>query len=55
MLGKNGVNISRMQLGLQPESSEAVALYSIDKKLSPALLEELAQLSHIISIKQLDL
>ena len=55
LLGESGVNISRMQLGLQEDTKEAVALYSIDRKLPPDLLAKLEALPNIISIKQLDL
>ncbi len=54
-LGELGINISRMQLGLQPDSSEAVALYSIDKKLDAEHLKSLTKLPNIISAKQIEL
>jgi D-3-phosphoglycerate dehydrogenase len=55
LLGQNGVNISRMQLGLNSTTSEAVALYSIDKPLTADLFKKLVKLPHIISAKQLEL
>lgn len=55
LLGENGVNISRMQLGLQSGSSEAVALYNINEKLSPELMDKLTNLPHILSVRQIEL
>lgn len=54
-LGEHGVNISRMQLGLEADKAEAVALYSVDQKLSLQLLRGLAALPHILSVKQVEL
>ena len=55
LLGENEINISRMQLGLSPKEKEAVAVYSIDKRLSDSLYNQLLSLPHIISVKQLEL
>ena len=55
LLGENGINISRMQLGLKPGSREAVAVYSVDKRLKKDLFDKLSSLPHILSAKQLEL
>jgi len=55
LLGKNQVNISRMQLGLLKDKSEAIAFYNIDHEVKEELLKELAQLPHMISVKQVSL
>lgn len=54
-LGRSGINISRMQLGLSPHRPEATALYSIDAPLSDDLLAKLRDVPHILSVKQLEL
>ncbi len=55
LLGQNGVNISRMQLGTSAKSDRAIALYSVDKKLDQDLLKQLIDLPNILSAKQLEL
>ncbi|MFO1519684.1 MAG: phosphoglycerate dehydrogenase [bacterium] len=55
LLGKNKVNISRMQLGLMKGKDEAIALYNVDQPMSAELLSELAKVPNIISVKQVTL
>ncbi len=55
LLGKNHVNISRMQLGLMKEKNEAIALYNVDHSVKPELIAELSKLPNIISVKQVNL
>ncbi|MEQ8763175.1 MAG: phosphoglycerate dehydrogenase [Planctomycetota bacterium] len=53
LLGQNDINISRLQLGLQEDRSEAaLAVINIDGTLTPALLEKLRELPHILSAEQ---
>jgi D-3-phosphoglycerate dehydrogenase len=54
-LGKNNVNISRMQLGLSPTSGEAMALYNVDSPAGEKVLAEIKALPNILSIKQIKL
>lgn len=54
-LGKNSVNIARMQLGLSPNSTEAMALYNVDSPVETKVLEELKQLPNIISVQAIEL
>jgi D-3-phosphoglycerate dehydrogenase len=54
LLGKNNVNISRMQLGLG-KKGEAIAIYNVDQPAPAPLLEELAKLPNINSVKQVTL
>ena len=53
VLGKNQVNISRFQLGLDKKKDEALSLINIDSPLSPAIRDSLLALPHIIEVKQL--
>ncbi len=51
-LGKNNINISRMQLGLEKGKDEAIALYNVEGDITPSLLAELQKLPNIISVKK---
>ena len=55
LLGEARVNISRMQLGLDPETGEALQLLSVKGDLGDALLQRLRSLPGIESVKRLDL
>jgi D-3-phosphoglycerate dehydrogenase len=55
ILGDAGVNISRMQLGLVPERSEAAMLVNIDRDPGPEVLEKLRGIPHMISAQLVDL
>ncbi len=55
LLGKNQVNISRMQLGLGNKQGEAIALYNVDQPAKAELMTELSKLPNIISVKQVSL
>lgn len=51
-LGKKGINISRMQLGLEKGKSEAIALYNVEGNVTPEILEEIGKLPNIIAVKK---
>lgn len=55
LLGKNSVNISRMQLGLLKDSGEALALYNVDNHAETGVIEQLKALPNIISVKEVKL
>ncbi len=52
LLGKRGVNISRMQLGMEKGKAEAIALYNVEGEINPDLIAEIEKLPHIISVKK---
>jgi D-3-phosphoglycerate dehydrogenase len=54
-LGKAGINISRMQLGLVTERREAAMLVNIDAAPDRAVLEDLRSLPNMISVQLVDL
>jgi D-3-phosphoglycerate dehydrogenase / 2-oxoglutarate reductase len=54
-LGKNGVNIARMQLGLKPGGTEAVSFINIDSPAPQAVLDEISKLPNMISVRQVKL
>ncbi len=51
-LGERGINISRMQLGLEKGKSEAIALYNVEGDISKELLADLAKVPNVISVKK---
>ncbi len=55
LLGKNKVNISRMQLGLLRETGEALALYNVDEHVPEEVVKELKALPNILSVKEVKL
>jgi D-3-phosphoglycerate dehydrogenase len=55
VLGEAGVNISRMQLALVPERSEAAMLVNVSPAPEDAVMERLRALSHVISAQLVDL
>jgi len=54
-LGEAGINISRMQLALQPERGEAAMLVNIDRAPDASTLERLRRVSNMISVQLVDL
>lgn len=54
-LGKHKVNISRMQLGLNTTSGEAMSLYNVDSPVGEKVLEEIKALSNILSVREIKL
>ncbi len=55
ILGEAGVNISRMQLGLQPERGEAAMLVNVQPAPEAPVMEQLRSLPHIISAQLVEL
>ncbi len=55
VLGDAGINISRMQLALVPERSEAAMLVNVDNLPNESVLERLRELPHMISAQLVDL
>jgi len=54
-LGKNQVNIARMQLGLKPGGTEAVSFINIDSPAPQSVLDEISKLPNVISVRQIKL
>jgi D-3-phosphoglycerate dehydrogenase len=53
MLGKNNINIARMQFGREGEGGIAVSVVSIDTPASQEILEEIKKLPNVLSAKQI--
>ncbi|MBI4040291.1 MAG: phosphoglycerate dehydrogenase [Deltaproteobacteria bacterium] len=52
LLGKENINISRFQLGLDEKTKEAVALINIDSPLHKEVLQKISKIPHILRVKQ---
>lgn len=50
LLGKNQINIARMQLGLT--KNEAIAFYNVEGEVTAKILEEIAKVPNIISVRK---
>jgi hypothetical protein len=55
VLGEAGINISRMQLALVPERSEAAMLVNVNPAPPEPVLQALRDLPHMISAQLVDL
>ena len=55
VLGEAGINISRMQLALVRERSEAAMLVNVDNAPDESVMERLRELPHMISAQLVDL
>ncbi|MCZ6464215.1 MAG: phosphoglycerate dehydrogenase [Proteobacteria bacterium] len=55
LLGEAGINISRMQLALQPERKEAAMLVNVDPAVDDATMERLRKIPHIIAAQLVEL
>ncbi|MCB9612524.1 MAG: phosphoglycerate dehydrogenase [Sandaracinus sp.] len=50
ILGKHGVNVARLQVGLDEETGKALALWNVDSEVTPALLAELRALANVSNV-----
>ena len=55
VLGKERVNISRMQLGMVPGSDNAIAVYNISQPLAKHVLDQLAAIKAVGKVGQVSL
>ena len=55
LLGKEKINISRFQLGLDEKAGEALSLINVDSPIQKDLLEKLLKLDHILTVKRVSL
>jgi D-3-phosphoglycerate dehydrogenase len=55
LLGREHVNISRMQVGIGPSDGEAIAVVGISSPLSPELLEQVEQIPAVHKVYQVTL
>ncbi|WP_153944802.1 ACT domain-containing protein, partial [Acinetobacter baumannii] len=54
LLGNNEVNIGTMQVGRRDMGGQAIMLLTVDKEVSPDVLDTLGELSEIKSVTQLE-
>lgn len=55
LLGKNNINIARMQFGREKEGGRAISVISADTPVSKKLLSEIKKLPNVLSVKQIHL
>ena len=55
LLGNRGINVSRLQVGLDEKSGQALALWNVDSTVSQDALEELRGIDYISSVHTLRL
>jgi D-3-phosphoglycerate dehydrogenase len=54
-LGENNINIARMHLARDKEGGSALVILSVDSEVTPAVIEKLKKLPHMISVQQVKL
>lgn len=55
LLGSRGINVSRLQVGLDEKSGQALALWNVDSTVPSDVLEELRKIEHVRSVHTLRL
>lgn len=55
VLGKNNINIARMQFGREQQGGKSISVVSVDTSVSKEILAELKKLPNILSVKQIHL
>ena len=55
LLGKNNINIARMQFGREEPAGKAISVVSIDSPVSKEILTEIRKLPNVLSVKQIRL
>jgi len=55
VLGNRGINVSRMQLGLDEQTGQALALYNVDSPVEDSALDELRKIENVSSVHNLRL
>jgi len=55
LLGKNNINIARMQFGREKLGGRAISVVSVDTPVSAEILSEIKKLPNVLSVKQIHL
>jgi D-3-phosphoglycerate dehydrogenase len=55
LLGSRGINVSRMQVGLDEKTGQALALYNVDSTVADEALDELRKIENVSSVHNLRL
>jgi D-3-phosphoglycerate dehydrogenase len=55
LLGKNNINIARMQFGREKPGGRAISVVSIDTPVSKEILSEIKKLPNVLSVRQIHL
>jgi len=52
-MGKNGINIARMQFGRETAGGRALSIVSIDSPVGPEIMDEVRKLPNVLAVKQI--
>lgn len=55
VLGAHGINVSRLQVGLDEKTGRALALWNFSGEVGTSVLDELRALPHIVSVRVVDI
>ncbi len=55
VLGDNGINIARMQVGREEAGGEAVMVLNVDSRVGEATMEEIRKVQNLIAVRQVEL
>jgi D-3-phosphoglycerate dehydrogenase len=55
LLGRNKINISRMQFGREKKGGKAISVVSVDTPVSPAILAKIRKLPNVLSVNHIHL
>lgn len=55
LLGTHDVNIATMQVGRADVGGDAIMMLTVDKPVSPAVLDHLGELAEIVNVTEVDL
>lgn len=55
LLGSRGINVSRMQVGLDEKGGQALALWNVDSTVNGGVLDDLRAMDHVSSVHTLRL
>jgi D-3-phosphoglycerate dehydrogenase len=53
LLGKNGINIARMQFGRETAGGRAISVVSVDSTVPEPVMEEIRRLPNVLSVRQI--
>lgn len=55
LLGKNNINIAKLQLAMSPSAGKAQSFYSVEGEITPAIIKELEAIDGIVAVQEINL
>ncbi len=55
VLGRHGINVARLQVGLDEKTGRALAFWNVTGDLGASVLDELRALPHIVSVRLVEI